>query len=159
MMQAEPQKEHEWLLQLVGDWTFEVEGEEPGKEPMKASGTETVRSLGDLWVVGEGEGDMPDGTPGTTQLTLGYDPSTQRFVGTWIGSMMTHMWVYDGELDDSGRVLVLDSEGPSMSGGPAKAKYQDVIEIEDDDTRLLRSRVLGDDGDWHEFMTARYRRR
>jgi Protein of unknown function (DUF1579) len=29
----------------------------------------------------------------------------KRFVGTWIGSMMTYMWVYDGELDRSERVL------------------------------------------------------
>ena len=32
-------------------------------------------------------------------MTLGYDPQKKRFVGTLIGSMMTHLWVYDGALD------------------------------------------------------------
>jgi hypothetical protein len=39
------------------------------------------------------------------------------------------------------------------------ARYKDVIELESDDHRLLRAHVLGDDGDWHHFMTASYRRR
>ena len=55
---------------------------------------------------------MPDGTPATTQITLGYDPAKKRFVGTWLGSMMTHLWIYDGELSADERTLTLSSEGP-----------------------------------------------
>src|SRR3712207_8501500 len=58
----------------------------------------------------EGQGDMPGGGVGTTLMTLGYDPQTQRYVGTWGGSMMNYLWVYDGELDVDGRVLTLASE-------------------------------------------------
>ncbi len=32
-------------------------------------------------------------------MTLGYNPDTKRYLGTWIGSMMTHMWVYDGVIE------------------------------------------------------------
>jgi len=55
-------------------------------------------------------------------------------------------------------VLTLDSEGPDFTGEKT-AKYQDSIEFVDDDHRVMTSRVLGDDGDWHHFMTAHYRRK
>jgi hypothetical protein len=34
-----------------------------------------------------------------------------------------------------------------------------VIEFKSDDHRVLTSHILGDDGEWHQFMTAHYRRR
>jgi hypothetical protein len=57
---------------------------------------------------------MPGGAA-TTMMTLGYDPHRKRYVGTWIGSMMTHLWVYGCELDASERVLTLNAEGPSVN--------------------------------------------
>lgn len=51
----------------------------------------------------EGLGEMPGGGIATTMMTLGYDPARKWFVGTFIGSMMTHMWVY------AGTVLTLDT--------------------------------------------------
>ena len=159
MQMPEPQKEHQWLQKLVGDWTFESEcvmG--PDQPPMKSSGTESVRSLGGLWTLGEGRGEMPGGGIGTTLMTLGYDPARKRFVGTFVGSMMTHLWVYDGALDPDGKVLTLDAEGPSFAGDGKLVKYQDIIEFKSDDHRVLSSQMLGDDGKWHRFMTANYRR-
>jgi hypothetical protein len=159
-MNTEPQKEHQWLHKLVGEWTYEAEASmEPGKPPEKSGGTESVRSLGGLWVLAEGQGEMPGGGPATMIMTLGYDPLRKRYVGTWIGSMMTHLWVYDGALDAAERVLTLGAEGPSMAGDGKMAKYRDVIEIKSDDHRLLTSHLLGDDGKWSQFMTASYRRK
>jgi hypothetical protein len=160
MMNAKPQKEHEWLQQLVGEWTYESEARMgPGQPPMKATGSESVRPIGGLWIMAEGRGAMPDGTPATMMITLGYDPQKARFVGTWIGSMMTYLWHYDGELDAAGKVLTLNADGPSMSGDGTMAKYQDVIAIESPDHRVFTARVLGKDGAWNEFMTAHYRRK
>lgn len=163
-MIAEPQKEHQWLQKLVGEWTYETEMPmSPDQPAQKFQGTETVRSLGGLWIVGEGRGEMPDGGGTATMiLTLGYDPQKQRFVGTWVGSMMTILWVYEGQLDAAEKALSLDAEGPKMTPeGPAEgtAKYQDVITIESDDRRTLTSRILGDDGEWHQIMKATYRRK
>jgi hypothetical protein len=158
MMNAVPQAEHQWLQKLVGEWTSEAEMIDPGTPSETCKGTERVRSLGGLWIVAEGQGEMPGGGPATMMLTLGYDPGTKRFVGTWVGSMMTHLWVYDGVLDATGRVLALHAEGPDMSTEGKTAKYKDVIELVSDDHRVLTSHVLGDDGAWHQFMTAHYRR-
>ncbi|MDQ3564861.1 MAG: DUF1579 domain-containing protein [Pseudomonadota bacterium] len=158
-MKIEPQKEHQWLQKLVGEWTFESDcGMGPGKPPEKFKGTESVRSLGGLWILAEGQGEMPGGGAMTTMLTLGYDPQTKRYVGTFVASMMTHLWVYDGALDAAERVLTLDTEGPDMAAEGKMAKYKDVIEWKSDDHRVLTSHMLGDDGKWHGFMTANYRK-
>ena len=83
-------------------------------------------------------------------MSLGFDPQKGRFVGTFIGSMMTHLWIYDGALDASGKALILDAEGPNCTGAAdgKLAKYQDIIEWQSDDHRVLRSRMLGEDGTW-----------
>jgi hypothetical protein len=156
-MKAEPQKEHRWLERLVGEWEYEHEATMgPGQPPMKSRGTESVRSLG-VWVLCEGKWQMPDGSPATMIITLGYDPAKKRFVGTFIGSMMTNLWLYDGQLE--GNVLTLDAEGPSFTDPNKTAKYQDIIEIVSDDHHTLSSQVQADDGQWRRFMTAHYRRR
>ena len=158
-MQAEPQTEHHWLQKLVGEWTYEAEAlMVPGKPLEKCTGSESVRSLGGLWILAEGKGEMPGGGAATMVLTLGYDPQKKRYVGTWVGSMMTHLWVYDGALDADGKVLTLESEGPDMSAPGKMAKFRDVIEFKGDDQRTITSSMLGADGNWLEVMTANYRR-
>jgi len=157
---AEPHQEHRWLQKLVGEWTYETEAPgKPGEAPAKLTGTEHVRALGDLWIVAEGQSEMPGGGPASTLMTLGYDPQRQRFVGTWVGSMMTHMWVYDGVLDQSRRALALHSEGPGMEDDGRTSHYQDVIEFKSDDHRVLTAKVQGADGQWQSFMSMEYRRK
>lgn len=159
-MKVELQKEHRWLQKLVGEWTYESEASMgPDKPPAKATGTERVRSVGGIWIVGEGQGEMPGGESGTMILTLGFDPRTKRFVGTWVGSMMTHLWVYDGALDAAEKVLTLDSEGPSFADDGKMAKYRDLIELKSDDHRVMTSQALRDNGEWYAFMTSHYRRK
>ncbi|HEX2101658.1 MAG TPA: DUF1579 domain-containing protein, partial [Candidatus Synoicihabitans sp.] len=139
-MFAKPQKEHAWLQKLLGKWTFETEClGEPGQPTQKFRGTDNVKAVGELWVIGEGEGDSPGGGTAKMMLTLGFDPKRNRFVGTWLGSMMTHLWLYEGELDAAERVLTLNSEGPSFGDPNKLAKYQDIIEIISDDHRTLTS--------------------
>lgn len=159
-MQARPQKEHDWLQQLVGDWTVEMSCQMgPGQPPVTSTGQESVHSLGGLWTIGEGTGQGPDGAPVSSVMTLGFDPGKGRYVGTFIASIMTQLWRYEGSLDAASKVLTLDTEGPSMSGDGSLAKYQDVLTVLSPDHRMLTSRLLGEDGNWTEFMTAHYRRK
>ncbi|HSG21438.1 MAG TPA: DUF1579 domain-containing protein [Azonexus sp.] len=158
-MKTELQKEHHWLQKMVGEWTYEGEATmEPGKPAEKFKGTERVQSLGGLWIQANGKGEMPDGETAMMVMTLGFNPQTKRYIGTWIGSMMTHLWLYDGELDAAEKVLTLNSEGPAMCTSGTMAKYRDVIEIVSGDHRTLSSYILGDDGEWRPFMRADYRR-
>ena len=158
-MQVDVQKEHEWLQRLVGEWTYESDAKmAPDQPSIKFTGTESVRSLGGIWVICDGKGEMPGGGTGLTIMTLGFDAAKKRFVGTFIGSMMTNQWVYDGALDSTGTKLALDSEGPSFAGDGTLAKYTDTIEFTDANHRVLTARVLMPDGKWQEFMTSRYTR-
>jgi surface antigen len=159
-MKAEITPQHTWLHQLVGEWRFESEADfGPDQPAMKSEGSERVRQLGDNWVLCEGSGDMGGG-PALTQMTLGYDPAKGHFVGTFIGSMMNHLWIYHrGALDAGQKSLALDAEGPAFDGPPGTmAQFRDVIEVVSRDERLLHAHVQGPDGQWTRFMTTRYTR-
>lgn len=157
-MKVETRKEHQWLQRLVGEWTFEGEASMgPGQPSMKYTGRESARSLEGVWTVLEGR-DQPDGSTSNSLMTLGFDVARGRFVGTFVTGMMTHLWIYEGDLDEAANRLTLDTEGPSFTTEGQMGKYKDTIELLSDDHRVLTSRFLGDDGEWHEFMRADYRR-
>ena len=156
-MNPEPRQEHRWLDRLVGEWTIEMECRMGPDQPTSTQrGTESVRSLGGLWTVGEGQNEMPEGGTAGSLMTLGFDPNSGHYVGTFVASCMTQLWTYAGT--GEGNRLTLDADGPSFTG-EGTSKYRDCIEFLDDDHRVLTSQCLGDDGEWHLFMTAHYRRK
>jgi hypothetical protein len=151
-----PQKEHEWLKQLEGDWDIEGEGVmEPGKPPVKSKGTESVRSLGGFWTVTEMKMECM-GVPMTGVMTVGYDAGKKKYVGTWVCSMCDWLCKYEGWVD--GKVLTLECEGPHPTTGKT-VKMRDVIEVKDKDLNTLTSLILGDDGKWTTFMTMTAKRK
>ena len=158
-MQPEPQAEHRWLQRMIGEWRYESEGEaDPGDPAMRDTGTETVRALGDVWVMCEARSEAPSGGSSQWVMTVGFDPTKKRFVGTFIGSMMAFLWLYEGSLDAAGNALALESEGPSFAEEGKMAKYRDVMELRGDDERVFTSHYQTADGTWHPFMTTRYQR-
>jgi hypothetical protein len=159
MAPAPALEQHAWLQQLVGEWRVTSEASMgPGAEPMKMESTEMVHSIGELWIVGEGQMPM-DGGPLATLMTLGYDPHQKTFVGTWVDSMQTHMWIYRGELDPTKRVLTLSADGPSFNDPTKTAKYRDAFEIVGADHKVLTSSMQNDDGTWTTFLRADYWRK
>ncbi|MFA5529867.1 MAG: DUF1579 domain-containing protein [Thiohalomonadaceae bacterium] len=158
-MQAQAQQQHQWLKKFLGEWTFEGEASMPGEPATKFSGSERVRALGDLWIIAESSGQMPDGGTAEMVMTLGYDPQRKGYVGTWVSSTMTYMWVYSGTLDTTGKCLILESTGPNMSSPGTMMRSQDIIEFESDDHRIMRSQMLGDDGQWYPMMEIHFRKK
>ncbi len=114
-MKVGPQKEHAWLQQLVGEWTYESECSiEPGKPPEKFAGSETVHSLGGLWIVCEGRSEMPGGGMATTLMTLGYDPQNQAVRGNV------------GGIDDDPSVGVCRIAGCERKGADAQYRRPEL---------------------------------
>lgn len=160
MMFPEPQAEHRWLHQIIGDWTYVGTCNMGPDQPQSTGcGRESVRSLGGLWIVIEGEGEMPGSTdPMQMLIQLGFDPSLGLFRGTWIGSIMPMLWIYEGSLDSTGKILTLRARGPSMTGDGSITDYEDIHEVPAPGQRRFRSRTMMPDGTWNEFMSMVYQR-
>lgn len=156
-MAGEAQTTHEWLQRLVGEWTYEMEAAGADGELTKLRGTESVRLLG-VWVVCEARGEHSDKSTGMSLMTLGYDPVRERFAGTFVASIMAHLWIYEGQLDATGTMLTLETEGPSFEVEGETAKYRDIIKVRGENHRIMTSSYLRPDGEWRQFMTMQYRR-
>lgn len=156
-MNNQPQAEHRWLSKLLGEWEGKGEAGDPAGEGVtRWDSRQTVRPIGDLWIHCDVRND--DGSsPSQMLITLGYDPAQGRYVGNFVGSMMSSQWIYSGSVDAGGGSLTLDTRGPDWNTGELR-DYQDIIEIVGDNEHVLRSRMLGDDGQWQEIMQVRYRR-
>lgn len=153
-----PQKEHAWLKQFVGEWESESEGTMPGQPPMKCKGTMSSKMLGEFWVVSNLTGNMGSMTMNGLQ-TIGYDSEKKKYVGTWVDNMMNHLWKYEGTVDDSGKKLTLEADGPSFTQPGKTGKYRDAYEFKSTDHIYMTSSMLTDDGKWVTFMTAQVKRK
>jgi hypothetical protein len=154
-----PQKEHQWLEQLAGEWTSVMEATMgPDQPPMKCEGTQSAKMIGGRWLAATGQGEMM-GEPVTSVLTLGFDPAKGKYVGTFIASCANDLWTYEGKVSDDGKKLVLDTEGPNMMTPGTTSKYQETIEIKDKDHYVFTSSMEGPDGKMVKFMTAEYTRK
>lgn len=158
MKMPRPVKEHQWLKKLVGAWDADVEMfMQPGCPPEKIRGTERVRAIGDFWISTENIGSFM-GKPFTGCLTLGYDPEARKFVGTWIDSMTSRLWLYEGELDASGKTLTLNTEGPSPESPGKLAKFTETITLKSRNHKSFSSSMRAKSGKRVTMMTVDYRR-
>jgi hypothetical protein len=153
-----PQKEHEWLRQFAGTWENEGEATPPGQPTVRFNGTETTRMLGGFWMISEGKSEMM-GVMGESLLTMGYDPEKKKYVGTWVDSMNSHLWKYEGDLDATGKILTLNSEGPCPFKGGKLTKFKEILEVKGPDQKVFTSSYQEDDGSWVKVMTMTSRRR
>lgn len=153
MEMPQSRSEHAFLNRLVGRWQVKAAEMSDGSDWV-----EIVRSLHGIWFLAEGHGRMPDGQEATTLLTLGHNGQTGKYTGSWIGSMMEHLWTYEGELSDDGQTLSLYATGPSFGDPSVMQEYREQIIFTDKDNRIFTSSTHEPDGSWKEFMRADYRR-
>lgn len=152
------EKQHAKLKMFVGQWKTDAEcvmG--PGLPPQKSTSTTRSRMIGEFWVVNEISGDAM-GVPMTALQTIGYDADKKKYVGTWVDSMLGHLWQYVGSFDESGKILTLEAEGPNFMTGKGTALYRDVYEFKSADHILATSFAKDDDGKWVQFVTGHSKR-
>lgn len=153
-----PVKEHQWLKKFVGQWsTTSKASMGPNLPPMECSGTIESRMIGEFWVVNEMQSDV-QGTPMRGLQTIGYDPAKKKCVGTWVDSMVNHLWLYEGTVDESGNKLTLETEGPNFMADGKLAKFRDSYEFKSPNHVIVTSSMLGEDGKWITFMYGESKR-
>lgn len=161
-MFPQPTKEHEFLKKFVGEW--ESTGKTvaaPGQESMTCAAKFHNKMLGGFWLVSEIESEMPGmtGTKFNAMQTLGYDPKSQKYVGTWVDGMTNHLWKYEGTVDKTGKILTLEAEGPNFIKPGTTATFRDIYEFQSDDHIVTKSQIQGEDGKWITFMTGTAKRK
>ena len=151
--------QHEWLKNLVGEWETKTDlaPEGDGSTP-RGKGRESFSMFGDLWLFGEGEITFPDGSQMSSKMGIGYDVSDQAYQAFWIATVSSHLWKYDCELSEDGKLLTMNCEGPDMMGDSKSAFYRDFIELIDEDHRTHTSTMQDKQGNWVAYMKNYYTR-
>ncbi|MCA9052759.1 MAG: DUF1579 domain-containing protein [Planctomycetaceae bacterium] len=152
-----PAPEHAFLKRFVGEWTTESQCQMgPDQPAMPCQGKFNARMLGDFWLISDTEGSMA-GASVHAVLTLGYDPQQQKYVGTWVDSMMNHLWKYEGAVE--GEKLILEASGPNLLAGGRPALFRDIYEFKSADEIAVSSQMQTEDGAWVTFITGTARRK
>lgn len=141
-----PGKQHETLRQFEGTWdaVCRFTGE-PGKPMAESKGVETASmGLGGFWLMYEFKGEM-NGQPFTGRGTLGYDQQKQKYVGTWIDSLKSGLFLSEGTADEQGKVFTMIAQGYCDAQGKAITMKQ-VLELKDRDNRKLSFLTPSPDG-------------
>lgn len=154
---AEP--EHQLLKKFEGKWEAANHTvADPNQQEMQCNGESTAKLLGDFWVVIELQGDM-QGTKVNAMQTIGYDPKKKKYVGTWVDSMMNHLWHYEGTFDKATNTLAMEAEGPNMLDPEKSAKYRDSYEFKSPDLIISSSSMKEENGEWKVFMKGELKRK
>ena len=134
---ALPGAPHKLLASLTGRWhTHTKAWMEPGKPPMESEGTsEHKMLLGGRYLHQEFNGNMM-GAPFTSIGITGYDNNTQRYVSTWMDSMSTGIFFFEGTADAEGRTINQHCRYDDPVKGPMK--WHSVTKIVDSNTHVFK---------------------
>jgi hypothetical protein len=154
-----PGKQHEALKYFEGTWDTDAKFmTEPGKPMAESKGTERAEMvLGGFWLAYEYKGEML-GSPFTGRGTMGFDQQKRKYVGTWIDSMKSGLFLSEGTADEDGKVFTMMTQGYCDGEGRSITMKQ-VYEIKDKDTWTLSFLTPNPDGKEMTTGTIEYRRR
>jgi hypothetical protein len=133
---AAPGAAHELLAKMTGSWTTRTKSwMDPGKPPMESSGTSEYKMLFEgRYLHQQFNGDMM-GTPFSGIGVWGYDNQKNKFVSTWIDSMSTGIYYFEGSGDTESRTITQVCRYEDPVRGPMKLRS--VTRIVDDNTHVF----------------------
>jgi len=128
-----PGAPHKVLASMAGSWNTKTKGwMEPDKPPMETTGTcEQKMLLDGRYLQQEYTGDMM-GSPFTGINLIGYDNHTKKYVSTWIDSMSTGIYYFEGTASADGKTISQKSSYDDPVRGPMV--WRSVTRIVDDNT-------------------------
>ena len=127
-----PSAEHKIVMKDVGDWTIKGKMLMPeGFQEFEAE--EKVVAVGGFWTVSHYTSDIFGGLKGST--TLGYDPATGKFVGTWVDSFQPSATHMTGTYDEKTSTMTYDTVGVGMDGKPMPGKI--IVQYTDENSHTF----------------------
>ena len=155
---ATPGEPHKSLARMAGSWSVKCKSwMEPNKPPMESTGTcEQKMILDGRYLQQEFTGEMM-GSPFTGLGIIGYDNHTKKCVSTWIDSMSTGIYFFEGTASEDGKTITQESNYDDPVMGPMK--YRSVTRIVDENT--LEFEMYGTDkrGKEEKMMEMTYTRK
>lgn len=153
-----PGAPHKMLASLAGTWATKSKGwMDPDKPPMESEGTCAQKMLlGGRYLQQEYSGDMM-GAPFSGIGIMGYDNHTKRYVSTWIDSMSTGIYLFEGEATPDGKTITQESCYDDPVKGPMT--WRSVTKIVDRDTLLFEMYGIDKTGRKDKMMEITYTRK
>jgi hypothetical protein len=147
-----PGEAHAFLEKMLGRWEVKMRyTTAPGAEPMTGRGQASREMvLGGRFLKTTYKGEFM----GESFIGMGYDGYDnlkKKYVGTWIDNMSTALNYFEGELDETGRVLTSYGEYvDAMTGKTKKTKME--LTIPSLSMHSMVSYDMNDDGEWVKTM-------
>ncbi|MEW4487428.1 DUF1579 domain-containing protein [Thalassoglobus sp. JC818] len=149
-----PGPEHEWLEKFVGNWALTSKAKMgPDQPDLECSGKMECQMLGGFWLINKMNNEMLGSTMKGVQ-TIGYDPAKKKYVGTWVDSVTSTFWVYEGTVNEAGNKITLEADGPNMMIPGETSTFRDSYEFLSPDHVVVTSSMKGDNGEWITFMSG-----
>ncbi len=148
---AVPGAPHKMLAELAGTWTTRTKGwMEPDKPPMESTGTcEQQMLLGGRYLQQEYRSEMM-GSPFTGINLIGYDNYTKKYVSTWIDSMSTGIYYFEGGASPDGRTITQECSYDDPVKGPVL--WRSVTRIINGDTLEYEMFIAPEGGKEEKMM-------
>ncbi len=148
---ATPGAPHKTLANLVGSWITKTKAwMEPDKPPVEGTGTcEQKMLLGGRYLQQEYSGEMM-GSPFTGINLIGYDNHTKKYVSTWIDSMSTGIYYFEGTASPDGRTITQLSSYDDPVRGPMA--WRSVTRIIDDNSLEYEMYLIPEGGKEEKMM-------
>ncbi len=124
---------HKMLAKLTGKWTTRTKAwMAPDQPPTEGKGScEQKMILDGHYLQQEYTGEMM-GSPFTGINVLGYDNHAKKYVSTWIDSMSTGIYHFEGTASDDGMTITQKCSYDDPVRGPME--WRSVTRIVNDDT-------------------------
>jgi hypothetical protein len=146
-MMPKPSPEHAYLMQRVGTWDAVMSmWMDPG-EPMKVTGVETNRAIGEFHVVSEYKADFM-GMPFEGHGVMSYDPAKKKYVSLWVDALAPSPSISEGTYDERTKTITFVGEAT-----------REVVSLTDADHAIIEMFSTGADGKEAKSMQIDFTRR
>jgi hypothetical protein len=155
---AVPGKPHELLAKLTGSWITKTRAwMEPDKPPMEGTGIcEQKMLLDGRYLQQEYAGEMTGNTFTGINL-IGYDNHTKKYVSTWIDSMSTGIYYFEGTGNTDGKTITQECSYDDPVRGPTV--WRSVTNIVDNNTLEYEMYITSKEGKEEKMMEMTVRRK